>query len=111
MSQTPRQADDYSDRRAHPRRQAHCVVRCRLLSDPSATPIAGRLVNVSQSGACVSVAAETVVGAAIELEFIGRGINAAGRVQWVSAPGGGWWTLGCQFDQILTQPQLARICM
>jgi hypothetical protein len=110
MSQTPREAD-YADRRAHPRRQANCVVRCRLLSDPAAAPIAGRLVNVSQSGACMSIAAETAAGARIELEFVGRGINVAGQIQWVSAAGGGWWTLGCKFEEILSQPQLARICM
>jgi serine/threonine protein kinase len=100
-----------AERRIYPRRPANCVVLCRLVDAPDRPQVRGRTVNVSQSGACLTVPMELQKGDVVEIDFVGKQLTVRGVVQWVTMAGSDRCSIGCHYDSTITAAQLFRLTL
>jgi hypothetical protein len=101
-------ATEAAQRRSFARRPAQGAIVCRPVDENDGTVLRGKLVNVSQGGACLAVNGPVAIGQRWRLEIVGKGLSFLGVVRWVS-PTGNLQSMGFEFDQPTSPEILFRI--
>jgi hypothetical protein len=105
--------DHRPERRGFPRPRAWVTARCRPTARPADPAAWARLVDLCPAGVGVLSAVGFQAGDRLEIAMDSPGADEAlvrvAEVRWVLREPGGWFRLGCCWEQRLTFPELQAL--
>lgn len=107
-------SDAGKNRRSHPRRESNAKVLCRMGKWGMGKPIAGKMMDISQSGAAIALASSVAEGQEVELEITplihAKSIRVPAKVIRAKPPENGQAKIIVEFGRRLAYDEIARCC-